>query len=66
MAEAKKCDRCGEFYDLYTDMKFNRLVLTKETKLNRPVVTEDYDLCLSCATMLEEWLNVKGEKNGTV
>lgn len=66
MAIARKCDRCGEFYDLYIDTKFNGLVLTKETKINRPVVEKGYDLCLSYATMLEEWLNVKGEKNGTV
>lgn len=63
MAEAKKCDRCGEFYDIYTDVKFNGIVLTRETKCNRPISAGSYDLCLSCATMLKDWLDAKGEKN---
>ena len=65
MAEAKKCDRCGEFYDLHVDkMKFNGLKLTRETKYTPPVTLTHYDLCLSCATMLRDWLDVKGEKDG--
>lgn len=66
MAVARKCDLCGEFYDIKSDVKFNGLILTKETRFDSPVSVKGYDLCLSCATMLEEWLNVKGEKNGDV
>lgn len=64
MAEAKKCDRCGEFYDLHVDeMKFNGLKLTRETKFIPPIMVKTYDLCTSCATMLKDWLEMKGEKN---
>ena len=62
MAEAKKCDRCGEFYDLHVDkMKFNGLKLTRETKLNPPITVRSYDLCLSCTVELNDWLDMKGE-----
>lgn len=66
MGIARKCDRCGELYELYEDTKFNNIRLYKDRLVSNVVWVMDYDLCPSCATMLEEWLNVKGEKNGTV
>lgn len=66
MAIARKCDRCGELYELYNDTKFNNIRLIKDRPLSNSVWVMDYDLCPSCAIMLEEWLNVKGEKNGNV
>lgn len=63
MGIARKCDRCGELYELYEDTKFNSIRLIKDRPASNSVWVMDYDLCLSCATMLEEWLDVKGEKN---
>lgn len=65
MAIARKCDRCGELYECYDDTEFNGIRLELDRRLcPTPMLVKYYDLCLSCATMLEEWLNVKGEKNG--
>lgn len=67
MAIARKCDRCGELYECYDDTRFNSIRLELDMRLSAtPAFVKVYDLCLSCATTLEEWLNVKGEKNGTV
>jgi hypothetical protein len=63
MAIARKCDRCGELYECYEDAEFNSIVLVRDRKYTNSIRVREYDLCLACATMLKDWLDVKGEKN---
>lgn len=67
MAIARKCDRCGELYECYEDVQFNSIRLELDMQYSStPVFVKVYDLCPSCATMLKDWLDVNGEKNGNV
>ena len=65
MAAAKKCDRCGKYYDKNEQYKTStggcKSVLdgVAFTEKNGSV-TDAYDLCDDCITLLKEWL--KGEK----
>lgn len=66
--EAKKCDRCGEFYierkktalEEFADNFFPR---TKRSELLKKL---DYlaDFCPLCSTALIEWILIGGETNG--
>lgn len=52
MALAKKCDRCGKFYD---------------ENINIMITFNHYysgilDLCPSCKDSFEKWLNKKGDQ----
>lgn len=61
---AKKCDRCGKFYDEYNNEieteSPNYLQLCQENMNKQRYVEEEYDLCLECMAKLQKWL--KGEK----
>ena len=69
MAEAKKCDRCGEYYRLVEPNPFDELsrVLSQMTT-PRPVlaqisVIEKFlDLCPSCSKSLKQWVRCKEVK----
>ena len=50
MADAKKCDRCGKYYD-ENDRK---LWLYNYQGMRN---NKSFDLCLECATDLERWFN---------
>ena len=61
---AKKCDRCGEFYDIYKGIKFeektsqdtfNRLVIC-EDKLIAGCASKGFDLCPACMKSLILWI----------
>lgn len=59
---AKKCDRCGTFYEEYTNNKSGRFTLN--------VISEDsywshspYDICPSCLDELMKWFKNKKENN---
>lgn len=53
---AKKCDRCKEFYENYTD-GFNS-IRTGETFFDFSFKSATtYDLCPNCKAELEKWLN---------
>lgn len=58
---AKKCDRCGKFYDEYNTKSFNcdPNIVTLHQKLNDGIcyLVKDYDLCPECMAELQEWLN---------
>ena len=54
MANAKKCDRCGSFYDLPKDGEENRAYNIINTATRRFI-----DLCEDCQTSLESWINSK-------
>lgn len=47
MSDAKKCDRCGNFYTLN--------ISDKKDKYGRAV--ENLDLCQKCRKELQEWLD---------
>ena len=59
---AKKCDRCGTFYEEGTNNKSGRFTLN--------VISEDsywshspYDICPSCLDELMKWFKNKKENN---
>ena len=65
MALAKKCDRCGKFYDEYNFEKDNKNI-NGITTLNLDAKGDYYihktlDLCPSCNDSFEKWLNKKGD-----
>ena len=49
MSEAKKCDRCGKFYEPYPDRV--------NIHCYRSKVREWYDLCPGCNAGFVEWMN---------
>ena len=65
MATAKKCDRCGKYYD---DNKqypashngFKSYIDGMAFTTKNGSLGQTYDLCDECITLLKEWL--KGEK----
>ena len=65
MANAKKCDRCGKYYDKNKQHPFTGSAMVSVidgvafTRQDGGI-TNCYDLCDDCITLLKEWL--KGEK----
>lgn len=53
MSEAKKCDRCGKYYDPY----YTEILLAKGALQN--VI----DLCPECERELTDWLSEGGKQN---
>lgn len=53
MADAKKCDRCGEFYNNEPRPSF---IIIKNT-YSFPCI----DLCPKCIEELKKWLELKNE-----
>lgn len=49
MSNAKKCDKCGAFYEPY---KVHTIILKKDSLSNNGL-----DLCPDCMNTLELWLN---------
>lgn len=59
MADAKKCDRCGAFYEL----RHEQSLLVRRNCHAEDYFTYDYDLCNNCVMKLEAFLkNKDGEK----
>ena len=56
MAKALKCDRCGQFYDLFKEIREYRIINFSELKKNEKYV----DLCPDCYEIFTKWLT--GEK----
>ena len=60
MANAKKCDRCGKFYELYNiandDVKPNCVAAVNCDF--KGIYTKDimYDLCPECMTEFKKWM----------
>ena len=57
MALAKKCDRCGKFYD----ENINIMIAFNWDDQDRYYANKPLDLCPSCKDSFEKWLNKKGE-----
>lgn len=55
MANAKKCDRCGNFYTLdISDKKDNIAMIALMDKYER--ILERLDICQYCRESLDAWL----------
>lgn len=65
MALAKKCDRCGKFYDEYNsaedDKNINGIMTLNIDKQGRYYKHKPLDLCPFCKCLFEKWLNKKGD-----
>lgn len=70
MALAKKCDRCGKFYDAYNsakdDKNINGIMTLNIDEQDRYYTHKPLDLCPSCKCSFEKWLNKKGDKNDQI
>lgn len=73
MADAKKCDRCGMFYEStnYDERSympggvgyFNILQLLDKRQNGDVITRRKYDLCPDCRLILSNWLTeVQGEE----
>lgn len=51
MSNAKKCDRCGAFYEPY----YPRIFIKKSKEVNAKTI----DLCPVCQDSIESWLDLK-------
>lgn len=54
MSNAKKCDRCGAFYEPY----YPRIIIKKGTETTAKMM----DLCPVCQDELESWLYQKSKE----
>lgn len=54
MSDAKKCDRCGRFYDIYG--KGNNAVGFRFVNKCDATLQPIYDLCPDCVEELKNWL----------
>ena len=62
MADAKKCDRCGVFYEYYpikVGEDFNGVTTTHTHKDRNRYSVDHLDLCQNCSTSLKKWLKDK-------
>ena len=57
MADAKKCDKCGSFYDHPKDSEENRVYNIINTTTRKFI-----DLCPDCQSSLEDWIERKKTK----
>lgn len=63
MSDAKRCDRCGGYYDC------NKVRMNRNNAIFRYItlwthnspMSEEYDLCDNCAKKLIDWLNNEKE-----
>ena len=66
MANAKKCDRCGLYYDEYNirnnSEKINIAMIINIDSKNDYYSHGPYDLCPVCSDELMKWLRKENEK----
>lgn len=66
MALAKKCDRCGKFYETYNATKDSENIsgiMTLNLDDQRKYYShEPIDLCPKCKVSFDKWLGIKGGK----
>ena len=61
MANAKQCDRCGEFYPVPKETTLTNfaekvsMIAKSETQLMLDAVVSSLDLCPECRVSLEKW-----------
>lgn len=58
MALAKKCDRCGNYYDVQYTNQFDWPTIRYRDRKTTSFTTDDerYDLCPDCEAKFEEWM----------
>lgn len=59
MADAKKCDRCGDLYEMYDGIKFEKAGLSYNhihALTNYDRVHRTFDLCPTCMNKLINFL----------
>ena len=73
MAKAKRCERCGAFYEIrddadaqlqsmFTELQIRRMIKEKQnTKLYMAVIGAAFDLCPACMKSLKKWMRIKEE-----
>jgi hypothetical protein len=67
MADAKICDRCGNFYQTHSvsdnaEGFTDKLILEEQDKMGRTSGVERYDICPNCRQELDNWLKGMKEK----
>lgn len=58
MSSARKCDRCGKYYDHHT----SKNIKSKQVigiRIQTPTYFDDYDLCPKCADKLLKFIGIK-------
>lgn len=61
--DAKKCDRCGAFYDKYGSSKqATEIKIINGDTCNRCACDKSYELCPECMREVETWINEKREE----
>ena len=63
MANAKKCDRCGKYYDKNKGVKSINGCFVRGIRLETSGPYTDLDLCDSCISELYTFLGLDKEKN---
>ena len=63
MANAKKCDRCGKYYDKNKGVKSINGCFVRGIRLETSGSYMDLDLCDSCISELYTFLGLDKEKN---
>lgn len=62
---AKKCDRCGKFYESYDmidNSEMNEVYIYCISKVCvRESISKDIDLCQECMSSFIKWYGMKGE-----
>ena len=62
MANAKKCDRCGKYYDKNNAKSMNGIFVTSiSIKTNPPLYKRVFDLCDECIVDLYKFLGLEGK-----
>lgn len=73
MANAKKCDRCGRFYDgIIMDTELDaygnyieHITVLRTNRFNGRMGEDKYDLCSDCCRAFVEWLKGGESSNET-
>ena len=67
--DAKKCDRCGTFYQPEDWKQGDIVVKTKQKEYTSVIFNEFYfkeigmDLCPGCSAFIKDWLTNKDKEN---
>lgn len=59
MASAKKCDRCGSYYDFVKGQPFSIMIFNYNEIANNKI----FDLCPDCMAKLHNWIDGKEFEN---
>lgn len=64
MAKARKCDRCGKYFDILPGAV--NYIETDNKDIHghfNPSFNREFDLCYDCANELVKWLNMEEDKD---